>query len=335
MKKEKKIAILFFLLVLVYSIGALGYMLIEDYSFLNAVYMTAITLSTVGYSEVTKLGDTGKIFTIFLIFSGITLVLYSLSYITSFLVEGELKEYLKGAKLKRMIEKLEKHTIICGGGTTAHKIIENFIKNKEKFVVVEKNQSSIEILKKEYGDSLLIVEGDATRDDILIDVGVKKAKVVVSVLPSDSLNVFIALSAKAINSNVVVITRAIEHNSEAKLTKAGADYVISPSKIVAQRISNIASKNDVLEFLKFMAQNDMKDYSVELVEIPIGSNMANKSLREAEIPKLTGLNVIGIEEEGELKINPLSTTMIAEKSKLLVLGSTLQIEKLSEIVKKE
>ena len=333
MKKGKKITILFISLLAIYMAGVLGYMIIENYDFLNASYMTAITLSTVGFSEVTQLSPFGKVFTMCLIFSGVTLVLYSFGYITSFLVEGELNEYLKGAKIKKMIGKLENHSIICGGGTTAHKIIENFKKNDEKFVVIEKEPRKIELLKKEYGEDLLIVEGDATRDDMLMEVGIEKAKVIVTILPSDSLNVFVALSAKSIKSNIVVISRAIEYNSEAKLTKAGADYVISPSKIVAQRIVNIASKNNVMEFLKFMSQNDMQDYSVEFVEIPDGSHLVNKSLREAEIPRLTGLNVIGIEEDGEMKINPLSTTKIVANSKLLVLGNTMQIEKLTEIVK--
>lgn len=333
MRKGRKIALLFIILIVIYMSGVLGYMIIENYDFLNASYMTAITLSTVGFSEVAKLSPFGKVFTMGLIFSGVTLVLYGFGYITSFLVEGELNEYLKGAKIKKMIGKMENHSILCGGGTTAHKIIESFIKNNEKFVVIEKNSQKIELLKKEYGENLLIIEGDATRDDVLLEVGIKRAKVIVTILPSDSLNVFVALSAKSLKSDIVVISRAIEYNSEAKLTKAGADYVISPSKIVAQRIANIASKNNVMDFLKFMAQNDMQDYSVELVEIPVGSSMANKSLREAEIPKLTGLNVIGIEEEGEMKINPLSTTKIVENSKLLVLGNTIQIEKLTEIVK--
>lgn len=335
MSKGKKISLLILLLFIIYTIGIIGYIYIEGYSFGNAAYMTAITLSTVGFGEVKALSPIGKFFTTCLIFSGVTLVVYSFGYITSFFVEGDLNEILRGAKIKKMLLKMNKHTIICGGGTTAHKIIENFIKNNEKFVVIEKSLVNIEILKKEYGEDLLVLQGDATRDEVLEEAGINKAKVVVTILPTDAQNVFIALSAKSINKDIVVISRAIEYNSEAKLTKAGADYVISPSKIVAQRISNIASKHNVMDFLKFMSQNELHDYSVELVEIPERSYLVNKSLREAELPKLTGLNVIGIEDDGELKLNPLSTTKIIGRSKLLVLGNSEQIQKLTELVKEE
>ncbi len=333
MQKEKKVRFLLLLLVLVYITGISGFVIIEGYSFNEASYMTAITLSTVGFGEVKELSNRGRVFTTILIFSGVTLFLYCFSYITSFFIDGELKKYFKGAKMKKMINKLNDHIIICGGGTTSHKIIESFLKKDEKFIVIEKDENVIEQLNKEYGDKVLVIEGDATRDEVLLEGQIEKAKVLISVLPKDSQNLFIALSAKSLKKNVVVICKAIEFNSEAKLKKAGADYVISPSKIVAQRIANIASKTNVMDFLKFMTQNDMHDFAVELVEIPLNSKLINLSLREAQIPKLTGLNVIGIEEKGELKFNPLSTTIILGNSKLLVLGNSKQIERLIDIVK--
>lgn len=334
MKSEKKLIYLVLAIIAIFTIGTSGFMIIEKASFFDSLYMAVITIASVGYSDILNLSFKGRIFNIFLILSGISVVIYSLSSITSFLVEGELKEILKGAKVKKMIKKLKGHHIVCGSGSTAYKIIENFVKNKEDFLIIDTNKHRLDFLKREFGENLLIIESDPHRDEILLEAGIERAKTLVSVLPTDSENLFVSLSAKALNEKCVVITRTMDYNNENKFHKAGADFVISPSKIAANKISNIASRKNIFDYLELINKNEIQDFGVELVDVPETSSLVNTELKDAKIPQLTGLNVIGIEENGKIQMNPTSSTMIKGNTKLLVFGNEEQVLKLEALVKK-
>lgn len=332
MNHIKKIIYVVLILIFIYMVGTIGYMVLEEFSFLDSIYMTAITISTVGFKEVAPLSPAGQVFTIFLIFTGLTFAVYCYTHITKFFVEGELNKVLRGAKMKKMISKLEDHIIICGGGSTAYKIIDQLLENDERFVIIEYNEEKIEFLKSDYAKvNLLTLHGDATRDELLIEAGIEKAKAIISILPDDALNLFVSLSSKSLNHDISVITRAIEVGSEKKLEKAGADYIISPTSIAAARMANIASKSNVMDFINFLNKNDIKDLNVELVEIPEHSPIINKTLLEADIRKKTNLNIIGIEEDGKLKLNPGPSTIIKPNCKLLVFGNDDQINNLINI----
>lgn len=327
----KKIKLFIGLFILIYFIGIIGYHLIEKYNFIDSFYMTAITISTVGFSEVAVLSPLGKVFTVILIFFGITVALYGLSSITAFLVEGELQNYLKGVKMTKDIEKLKNHYIICGAGKTGIKIIQEFLKLKEKFVIIENNEENIEGFKLITNEKLLVIKGDSTKEEVLEKAGIKTAKGLIGTLPSDAENVFLTLTARDLNKNIKIVTRAIETHSEKKMKKSGADYIISPLDIAAQRIVSTAVNAGLVDFLDVITNTGSDGLRLELVEILEKSDFNNIMLKDARIPQKTNLIVIGIKSGGNTMINPMSVTILQAGDQLLVLGTEIQIEKIKDL----
>ena len=333
MKSEiKKVAIPIVILFLIFFIGVFGYIYIENYNLIDAFYMTSITLSTVGFGEVKSLTPYGKIFTSFLIFSGITVVVYTLGNITKFFIEGEMRSYLRGKKMDKKVSKLEGHYIVCGAGRTGTKIINDFFRKKLDFVVVEKDEENIKKLKEIYRDKLLYVIGDATKDEILLQANIEKAKVLISVLSSDADNLFLTLTTKDLNENIQVITRAVDASSEKKLKRGGADFIISPFEIAADRILATATQTNLISFVDvFSKKSRIEGLTFELIEIKKESQLVDLTLMEAKIPMKTNLIVIGHEVDGIMKINPMSHELLRESEKILVLGTKDQINKLIKI----
>ena len=333
MKSEmKKILIPGAILFLIFFIGILGYIYIENYNLIDAFYMTSITLSTVGFGEVQTLSPNGKIFTSILIFSGISVVVYTLGNVTKFFIEGELRSYLRWKKMDKKVTKLKDHYIICGAGRTGTKIINDFFKKGLNFVVVEKDEESIKKLKDIYRDKLLYVIGDATKDKTLLQANIESAKVLVSVLTTDADNLFLTLTTKDLNENIQVITRAVDASSEKKLKRGGADFIISPFEIAADRIIATATQTNLISFVDvFSKKSKIEGLTFELVEIKKESQLVDATLMEAKIPTKTNLIVIGHEVDGIMKINPMSHELLKENEKLLVLGTKGQIKKLIEI----
>lgn len=331
-KKLKKVWGAIGTLVGISAIGTIGYVYIEDYSLSDALYMTAITLSTVGFGEVKELSDIGRLFTIGLIISGISIVIYTITKLTTFLVEGEMRSYFRSVSMNKKIDKLTGHYIIAGNGRTGKKLVEQFIKTGDPFVVIEKSAESIEGLIARHGDDILYVIGDATDDEVLKKSGVERAKVLMSVLSTDADNLFVTLSAKEFNSKVRVITRAIGSGSEGKLRRAGADKIILPLEIAANRMFATATNSEVVSFLDVMSRHEkLEDLNFAAVEVKEASGIEGSNLREAHIPQRTNLIVIGIESKGVLELNPRSHTVLNRGDKLIVLGNSEQIENLKNL----
>lgn len=335
MNTRKKILLMIFSITFIFLFGTLGFMIIEKANFFDSLYMTVITISSVGYTDILNLTPIGRVFNIFLILIGASVVIYNLSSLTSFLVEGELKDLLKGAKLKKMIKNLTNHHIICGSGTTAYKIIEDLKQKNENFIIIDSNKENIAFLKREFGEGCLIIESNPTRDEILLEAGIKEAKTLISVLPTDSENLFVSLSAKALNEECIVITRTTDYNNESKFHKAGADYIISPTKIAANKISGIATRKNISEYINLINESDVEDYSLEFIEIGNNSSLLGKTLLEAKIPNETGLIVMGIESDGKMKMNPNSSSIIKNNAKLLVFGTNEQLQILKKLAGNE
>jgi len=315
----------------IFLFGTLGFMFIEKANFFDSLYMTVITISSVGYSDILTLTPIGRLFNIFLILIGATVVIYNLSSLTSFLVEGELRDVLKGAKLKKMIKNLKNHHIICGSGSTAYKVIEDLKIKNESFIVIDTNKENLEFLKREFGENCLLIESNPTRDEILLEAGIRNAKTLISVLPTDSENLFVSLSAKALNPNCIVITRTMDYTNESKFHKAGADYIINPTKIAANKISGLATRKNITEYINLINESDVEDFSLEFVDITAKSILINKELKDARIPQLTGLIVMGVDTNGKMQMNPTSSTIIEENSKLLVFGTEEQLQRLKTL----
>jgi voltage-gated potassium channel len=317
-------------------VGFAGFIYLEGYSPVDSFYMLLITFSTVGYGEIHPLSETGRIFNIFLIISGFTVGLYSIGRLSAFFWDGELTKLLKRKSMNKTLESLKDHYIVCGYGKTGKKIVDDLLSKDLKVVLIENDSERIERLKEIYDPNLIHVMGDATHDEILLQSGIQRAKILISVMNSDAENLFVTLSAKDLNRGVKVVTRVDDLNSTAKFKKAGADFTISPIDIATDRIISIATTStDFFSFVEFAGgQEELKDYKFELVEIHQGSDLVGKTYKEANLPQRTNLVVIGYySKANELKINPKANHLINLGDRLLVFGLDEQVKLLRDISK--
>ena len=317
-------------------VGFLGYILIEGLSPLQSIYLLMVTLTTIGYGDVVPVTDTGKIFTICIIISGFTVGLYAVGKISAFFVEGELSKILKQRKMNKVLDSMNDHYIVCGYGKTGKSVLDDLLQRGLDVVLIENNAERSEKLHEIYSKKFIHLDADATTDEALLQAGIKRAKILISVLSTDAENLFVTLSAKDLNKDIKVITRVAETNSAEKFRKAGDDFIVSPIEIATERIISIAtSSTDFFSFVEFAGgKEEMKDYKFGLVEINGGSDLTNKTYREANIPHRTNLVVIGCyTSASELQVNPKAENLIQLGDKLLVFGTEEQIDNLRKIAK--
>jgi len=317
-------------------IGFVGLMFIEKLSPLQSLYMLVITLATIGYGDVVPVTDAGKIFTICLVLAGFTVGLYAVGKISAFFVEGELSKLLKQRKMNKVLDSMKDHYIVCGYGKTGKRVLEDLLNKGLDVVIIENNAERSEKLKEIYNKNFIHLDADATNDDVLLQAGIERARILISVLSSDAENLFVTLSAKDLNKKIKVITRVSETTSGEKFRKAGADFIVSPIEIATDRIISIATTSaDFFSFVEFAgAREELKDYKFGMVEIHEGSDLINKTYREANIPQRTNLVVIGFySSQSELQVNPKADNIIQLDDRLLVFGNEDQIETLKKISK--
>ncbi|TND07747.1 MAG: trkA1 [Bacteroidetes bacterium] len=320
------------LLLLVVLIGASGYMLIEGYPFLDALYMTVITVGTVGFTEVHPLSDAGRIFTIFLIITGFGTFAYAISSFTSYLTDGEFRKYYQFYKVVNAIEKLDGHVIICGYGRNGRQAAHVLKRHDKRFVVVEQKKDVVDTLNHRF--SHLVLEGDATQDEVLLKAGVERASALITTLPIDADNLFIVLSARALNKNLTIISRASDDNSDRKLKTAGANNVIMPDKIGGAHMASLVLKPDVIEFIDYITGQGGPEINLEEITFDnLPEPLRNKTIRDLEIRNKSGANIVGFKKgNGEYVINPSADTQLIPDGKLFVLGTPEQIGKLRELL---
>lgn len=252
-KDKKKLAIIISLLVLLISTGTIGYMTITEVGFVDALYMTIITISTVGYGEVGKMTEDSKIFSIFIIFGGISIVGYAFTNIVSIFIEGVLNQTWKEKRMDRRIGELKNHYIICGAGETGQSVIKNFKESGQQFVVIDKDEDLYEELLER---DILVVLGDATHEDILEKANILNAKGLISSLGTDAGNVFTVLTARQMSEKLYIVSRAIEDKSNQKLKKAGANNTVSPNEIGGNRMASLVVKPSVISFLDTITRQE-------------------------------------------------------------------------------
>ncbi len=325
----KKIYLSIGLICATITFGIAGFMFIEDYSLNEAFYMTIITLSTVGYTEVRPLTEDGRIFASLLIITNIGMFAYAMSLLSSFFVEGDLKNILQSIRMQKKIEELNKHVIVCGYGRYGTEVCEHFRQHNIDFIVIEAKPEVVKQLK-EKGD-ILYLSGDATEDSILLEAGVERAVSLISTLPDDAENAYVVLTARQLNKRLRIISRAERGKSERTLKLAGADEVITPERIGGFYMATLVGQPDVVEFFRVMtdpeegANINFEELNFNCDEMP--EEFAHKTIRELSIRSETGANVIGVKmPDGSYVINPPADMKLEPHMRLIVLGNEEQIE---------
>lgn len=325
-----KLYISLLILVGVITIGIIGYMNIEGYSFVDALYMTVITVSTVGFGEVTVLSETGRLFTVFLILLSFGTFAYAGSAITRYVLDGEFRTYFKYNKLNKQVSKLNNHTLICGYGRNGKQAARKLTAYKQPFLIIESDPEELENI---IFDGYLYVEGDATQDKTLIDAGIERAKSLITTLPKDADNLFVVLSAHQLNPDLIIISRASSESSTPKLKTAGASNVIMPDKVGGAHMASLVITPDVVEFLDNISVEGSAAINLEEISVnEIPTQYKFKSLKDIDLRRATGCTVIGYKTiDGEYVINPGAETELLPNSKLFVLGRPDQIKKLNKL----
>ncbi|MDA8168139.1 MAG: NAD-binding protein [Nitrospiraceae bacterium] len=319
-----------FLIALVIAIGTAGYSFIEGWNLLDSLYMTVITITTVGYKEVHPLSRPGMVFTICLILFSLGIVFYILNTGARIIIEGEFQVLLGRRKLEKKIKSLKDHYIVCGFGRMGRIISREFRENKVDFVVIEKGPLSPDV----DASGVLFVQGDATKDEVLREAGIERAVGLVSVLPTDAENLYVVLTAKGLNPQLSLVARAGEEGSEQKLLRAGADKVVSPYYIGGLRIAHSILKPAVVDFIEFATKAGNIDLQMEEIYIQRGSRLVGQSLDECGIGRDLGVIVVAMKGQGDdMKFNPTSRSLVKEGDVLIALGEVSKLRTLEEMAR--
>lgn len=325
------------LLVSILSFGAAGYYYIEDMNLLDSIYMTVITVSTVGFKEVGShpLTPNGKIFTIGLIISSLGSLAYVGSNMARFVFDGELANYIKTYRVDKKIAKLKDHVIIVGYGRNGEQAAMELKENGVPFVILDKRENVISRVRN--NENLLYIKGDATHEDTLEQAGVYEARALIATTPNDADNVFVVLTARSMNPGMTVISRASELESQMKLKRAGATNVIMPERMSGQRMAKLVHQPDVVEFIEYILLQKTQDVSLE--EVPcknLAERFMGKSIADLKVREISGANIIGIKISGARYVfNPDPQMILSRNDQLFVLGNPAQIKKLVEVMESE
>ena len=328
---KTKLYISLFLLTIVLTIGVIGFLIVSNETFIDSLYMTVITMSTVGFGTLHELNQTEKLFTIVLIILSIGVYGYSITALTEYLANDNFFQLLRYKKMQKKIQKLQNHTVVCGYGRNGRQAIIKLKKFNMPCVVIEKNKAIIEELDL---NNILYVEGDGTDDETLNEAGIKNAKSLITALPSDADNLFVVLSARQINKDFTIISRASSESSFKKLKIAGATNIIMPDKIGGEHMASLVVTPDLVEFVDKLTISE--ECATNLEEIAINDlplNFLNKTILDLDLRKRTGCLIIGFKTaDNKYIINPEANTILEPNSNLIVLGRPNQIEKLHQIL---
>ena len=319
-------------LMLIVIMGTSGYILIEDFTFSEAFFMTIITISTVGFREVRPLSEFGQFFTAFLIVISFGIFAYAVTTLTRYIVDGVLRNYLKDNKVKSRIEKLSDHVIIVGYGRNGRQAIEELQRHKFPVVIVDSKESIIESIREEA--KLLYIQGDATEDETLLQARVEKARALITALPNDADNLFVVLTARSMNPGLTIISRASSVNSDKKLRSAGATNVIMPDRIGGQRMAKLVAQPDIVDFLEYIMLRESEEVYIEEISCQnMSAQFTEKTIGEWSIRSTTGANIIGLKTaDNKYIVNPTPEVRISLNDQLFVLGNPEQIKKLKKVM---
>ena len=319
-------------LAVLVPIGVLGYIRLEGWAPLEALYMTVITLTTVGFGEVRPLTDAGRLFTIFLIVFGIFSVTWVATSLVSLIVSEELRSSMRVRRMERDVGKLRGHFIICGHGRMGGQVCQDFARAGEPFVVIENDPEEMERLRE---CDVLHVEGDATEDAVLTAAGVERARSLIAVAADDAQNTFITLTARTLNPELLIVARSVEESAEAKLLAAGADRVVSPYVIGGRRIAAAALRPTVVEFLETVMHLENTDLGVNECRVEEGSDLVGRSIVESALRQQTGAVVLAIKHVHDSGLDTVLDPhhAIEAGDTLVALGTVEQLEDLGKLAR--
>jgi voltage-gated potassium channel len=321
--------VLLFLLIVA---GTAGYRLIEGWEWIDCLYMTIITMATVGFKEVGPLSMAGKIFTMGLIITSLGILAYVTTSLARFVFDGELANYIKTYRVDKRIAKLKNHVIIVGFGRNGEQAAIELAENGVDFVVVDKRDNVIGRVRE--NPDLLYIKGDATHEETLEQARIHDARAIIVTTPQDADNVFVVLTARSMNPGLTVISRASEMESLMKLKRAGATNVIMPERIGGQRMAKLVHQPDVVEFLEYILLQKTQDVILEELSCrKMSQQWVGKSIADMNIRENTGANIIGIKTGGARYVfNPDPQMILSRNDQLFVLGNRKQLDRLQVVM---
>lgn len=319
-------------LIIVLVIGTIGYSLIQEWDLLDSLYMTIITITTVGYGEISRLSVPGKIFTIGLIVGGVGIAAYMVGSLSRMMVEGEMRRIFGRRKLEKQIQTLKDHYIICGCGRIGSLVCREFSRSPKllPFVVIERDH---EVIEKIENENFLYVHGNSIEEDTLIMAGIKKAKGLVAAVSSDADNVYIILTARELNPDLFILARASDEGAERKLLRAGADKVISPYHIGGRRMAQAILRPAVVDFIELAVHDQSIELQLEEITVRKPSRFIGISLKNSGIRQYLGLIIVAIKKAaGEMVFNPSPDSTIELDDTLIALGEKKNLSDLEKVM---
>ena len=330
MSIRKRLYLILFSISLVVLAGSVGYYILfgGKPKFIDCVYMTVISLTTVGFGEVIEVTGNvpAQIFTMLLITFGMGIILYGISTVTALIIEGELSGILRKKKMFKRISKMKNHYIVCGGGETGRPVIEELAKNKEPFVLIEQNQDNIERCKSV--TDLLYVEGDATDDENLVAAGIENAAGIIITLPSDKDSLYVTMAARMLNKEIRIISRMVDQKLFPKLKMAGANRIVSPNTIGALRMASEMIRPAAVDFLDRMLRSKQGNLRIHQMIVRENSGVAGRNLQESGLKAKFNLLILAVRHDGgEIEFNPNPSQVLNAGMTLIIMGDVDDIAK--------
>jgi voltage-gated potassium channel len=330
MSLERRLLNIVLLFAIVIAFGGVGYVLIEGWSWIDAFYMAVITVTTVGFAEVHPLSPAGQIFTAVLVLLGVGSITYAFTALTNYLIAGELGDVLQEFRMKRQIDALKEHYIVCGFGRVGEQVCVQLKREGHSLVVIEQDEP-VAALAQEQG--YLAIHGDAGDDQVLQQAGILRARGLVAVVASDAGNLFVVLSARALNRDLCLVARAGDEDATDKLLRAGADRVISPYSLGGRLIAQTLLRPGVVDFLDVVLYDDSLKLYLEDLTVGSGCPLAGLTVGQARIRERIGANVLGIRRGGQVIVSPPASTHLQPGDGLVALGTRQQLEALESLVR--
>lgn len=326
---NRRLAISLLLVVGVILVGVAGYVLIEDAPFFDALYMTVITVATVGYEEMIELSPEGRAFTMLLIISGLGVVLFAVGTFIDFVVEGHFMQLVEGRRMATDISHLQQHHIVAGMGRVGSVVARVLADENADFVVVDHDPARIESAR---ASGWLAVQGDASEEAVLTAAGIARAHSLITALDTDAANLFVTVTARAMNSELFIVARSSHESTESKLLAAGANKIMTPNVLGGRRMANMVLHPSVSDYLDFVTHGDTVEYRMQDVLVSADGVLAGRLMRESRIRDVTGAYVLAVHSpDGSVDTHPNADTVLHSDDRLIVLGTTAQLDELCRL----